>query len=226
MTLVPDFRLSHDGIAKNGQRVLLGIQEWVEDLRDDALALLDDLEESPPAIPGSLAFDFDTDPETAAQLARAEMSIPVEQQSCKTSQAKTSFPETLRDKIEALGILVLKSSDLVKAGARGMCISERPLPVIIFTNESPGAQAFTISHELGHVLLSRSGISGAPIAEKQGSPVQHQNVEVWCNRFSAALLIPADMLQSIYERPSRPQSVWMASILKSSLVILELANMQ
>ena len=51
----------------------------------------------------------------------------------------------------------------------------------------PGAQAFTLAHELGHVLLGSSGISGQP---RLGGKSGHKAIEDWCNRFASAFLAP------------------------------------
>ena len=83
-----------------------------------------------------------------------------------------------------------------------MCLAEFPLPVIVYSNESPTAQAFTIAHELGHLILQQSGISG-PIAQAR-SLNNEARVEQWCDRFAAAFLIPLSSLSSAFEKPSSP----------------------
>jgi Zn-dependent peptidase ImmA (M78 family) len=80
---------------------------------------------------------------------------PSEQIGLKSSE-RNSVPKNLRKKIEALGVLVLKNSELKAFRARGICIYSEVLPVIIFGSESPSAQAFTLVHELAHIVRKQS----------------------------------------------------------------------
>jgi len=98
---------------------------------------------------------------------------------------------------------VLKRADIKSFHARGLCIATFPLPVIVFGNEAPAAQAFTLAHEFAHVLLKRSGIIGG-FARAPEAP--NWAVERWCNAFAASFLMPADQLvQMIGAPPKRPQ---------------------
>jgi Zn-dependent peptidase ImmA (M78 family) len=128
------------------------------------------------------------------------LGFPVAQQLRLASGERDNLPAILRGKIEAVGVLTLRTSALAKHGARGMCLALFPLPVIVFTSEAPTAQAFTIAHELGHVLLRQSAISGA-LPKSGGSPTARR-VEEWCNRFAGAFLVPAAALASVVGGPS------------------------
>ena len=95
-------------------------------------------------------------------------------------------------------MLTLKRTDLAKFGVRGICLAEFPLPAIVFTKESPSAQAFTLVHEFAHVLLKASGIFGE--LERNA-----QAVERWCNRFAGAFLMPTGYMEALPgPRPLRP----------------------
>ena len=56
------------------------------------------------------------------------------------------------------------------------------------TKGSPQARSFSLFHELGHIALRGSGVC----LEKDGSG--RGSVESWCNRFSAAVLMPAGIV--------------------------------
>jgi Zn-dependent peptidase ImmA (M78 family) len=83
-----------------------------------------------------------------------------------------------------------------------MCVAASPLPIVVFSAEAPSAQVFTLAHELGHVALRESAISGPPLSEEKGS--YGARVESWCNQFAAAFLVPAAHLSTIWSRPRAP----------------------
>jgi Zn-dependent peptidase ImmA (M78 family) len=132
-------------------------------------------------------------------------SVPVKP-SASQSKSKSTLPandrrlipDRLRARISDAGILVLKRSDIKILGMRGMCLFSEPLPIIVYGNEAPGAQAFTLAHELGHVAIQSSGVSG-PAATGKGIA----RVEDWCNRFAADFLIPRRVLADIWPQPDR-----------------------
>lgn len=188
--LVPDFRL-YARVANPGEtRALKEIQLWAEAQRENALDLYDELAERAPPLDEKNFASTKDDPEAVAAKARVAMEYPIESQVGLSIHGRSQIPATLRDRIERLGILTLKRSDLRSVGVRGFCIAEDVLPVILFSKESPNAQAFTLGHELAHVLIKQSAISGS-IPRTGGEP-RIRAVEEWCDRFSAALLMPAD----------------------------------
>ena len=159
-TLIPDFRLYRDVPNPRETRELLGAQLWAKTQRDNALDLYSEIGETPPEFP--VRSTTDSDVEDLARVVREVMNYPIEQQAGLFTLAQRSqIPTVIRDKIESLGVLTLRRSDLKRYGVRGFCIAEFPLPVIVFTSESPNAQAFTLVRELGHVMLRQSAISGS-----------------------------------------------------------------
>jgi Zn-dependent peptidase ImmA (M78 family) len=68
--------------------------------------------------------------------------------------------------------------------------------------ESPGAQAFTLAHELGHVVLGESAISGAPRAVPAHAS-DGKRIENWCNHFAAAFLMPREGVLAHVLTPDR-----------------------
>ena len=86
---------------------------------------------------------------------------------------------------------------------KGFCVADFPLPVIVFTSESPNAQAFTLAHELAHVLLKQSAISGS--IPRHGGDAIIRIIENWCNCFAAAFLIPRSTVLARYPIPNTPR---------------------
>lgn len=198
--LVPDFRMHREAEEPKEHYELLLIQSEAEEIRLNALDLFELLGEQPPILPdeiyGSVADNVDT---TAARV-RAILGISVEEQLALKSAQKDSFVSILRSKFEEAGILVAKNSGLAHFYGRGMCFFAAPLPLIVFSTEAPSAQAFTLAHELAHVVLKQSAISGAPGSAAPSA----KKIEDWCDAFASAFLIPADALAKIFSQPLSP----------------------
>lgn len=202
--LIPDFRLYRGTADPSDVRELLDAQSWAETQRENALDLYSEIGEDPPTASPEIFATTADDTETIAPLVREAMEFPIEQQAGHLKSAQRSgVPKLIRDKIESLGILTLKRSDLKRYGVRGFCIAEFPLPVIVFTSESPNAQSFTLCHELGHILVKQSAISGS-ITRRGGDP-RVRKIEDWCNSFAAAFLMPRPTVLARYPIPNEPR---------------------
>lgn len=112
-----------------------------------------------------------------------------------THPSRGSFEDyfsLLINKIEAIGILVMRNSivnnntsrPLSVEEFRGFAITDNLAPVIfINTADCPEARLFTLAHELAHIWIGQSGVS-------DGSPTNHRSEEKQCNAIAAELLVP------------------------------------
>jgi len=200
--LIPDFRLYRSADDPSQTRKLKNIQLWVEAQRTNALDLYSELGETPPTVPESLFATLAFDEEDAAARARVALKFSLEEQVGLKASERYQLPSILRRKIEATGILTLRRADLKAVRVRGFCIATYPLPVIVFGNESPAAQAFTLVHEFAHVLIKQSAISG-PLP-RVGGGKNERKIEEWCNQFAAAFLLPRDAVENRLARPDVP----------------------
>ena len=94
-----------------------------------------------------------------------------------------------REAVEALGVLVMQDGPVAVKEMRGFAsIEPREVPAILVNNmDHPRARAFTVVHELGHILLAARG-------ERVGS-----DTERWCDGFAGEVLMPADWLAEEFE---------------------------
>jgi Zn-dependent peptidase ImmA (M78 family) len=188
--LIPDLRRPRDAKKLNAEqhRDLKTIQSWAEAQRENAIELYKEIGEDPPEPSRTLSASVGSDVNAKANSAREILKFDFSEQTELKSNEKYLLPNILRRKFGATGILTFKRSDLKKLGIRGICIHADVLPVVIFGNESPAAQAFTLAHELAHIILGESGIIG-PV--RRNSSV----TEKWCDQFAASFLMPKEMMR-------------------------------
>ena len=102
----------------------------------------------------------------------------------------------LRDKAEGLGIIVLLIGDLgsyhtkIKPEIfRGFALADKIAPFIIINDhDSHAAWSFTLIHELTHILLGQSGISGGWAGKK---------LEQFCNDVASEFLLPKEEIEDL-----------------------------
>ncbi|HEY3256105.1 MAG TPA: XRE family transcriptional regulator, partial [Polyangiaceae bacterium] len=220
---IPDFRTVGNRHVERPSPDLLDTlyicqqrQEWYRDFarseRQDALPFVE-----------SLALT--TDVESAAARIRAALGFDV--------AARSRMPtwiEALRrfiDQADSLGILVMVSGvvgsnnrrKLNPDEFRGFALADDLAPVVFINGaDSKSAQMFTLAHELAHIWLGRSALSDVGPAS---SPTN--DVEVWCNRVAAELLVPRAMLRQEYDSraPLSEETNRLARMFKvSTLVVL------
>jgi Zn-dependent peptidase ImmA (M78 family) len=186
---IPDFR-RHVSAEQDLSRVeIKEIRTWIESMRENAIGLFEETGEQVPEIPNSLFAELSESPQTAAQRIRQAIGLNWEAQSSMPSGTEYKFPMVLRQLFENSGILTLRNTQLSAFGIRGLSIAELPLPTIVITSEASTAQAFSLAHELGHIALRASGVSGFQLADPRNSPL-----EKWCDRFAAEFLLPLNLI--------------------------------
>jgi Zn-dependent peptidase ImmA (M78 family)/DNA-binding XRE family transcriptional regulator len=204
LQLVPDFRMHRETEEPTEEYELLLIQSEAEEVRLNALDLFEMVGSQPPVLPESIYANTKQDAETVASAVRDIIGLPFGEQTLRKGNDKDKFVLAFRNYLERSGIIVMKNSGLANFGARGLCLFAIPLPVIIFSNEAPTAQAFTLAHELAHVVLKESGISG-PLRTAP-EKTRAKEIEDWCDDFAGAFLMPADQVANVLPKPSQPEN--------------------
>ena len=101
---------------------------------------------------------------------------------------------TWRDRAEDLGLLVFQVSGVEWLEMRGVALFRDPLPVVgINSKEHPLSRAFTLLHEIAHLMLANSG-DEKPAAEESRTDAAWRALERFADAVAAAALLPGDAL--------------------------------
>lgn len=192
---IPDFRTVGNVRATRPSPDLLETvyiceqrQEWYRDFARTS-------GEAPLPFVGSLGIGHDAT--AAANAIRDALRFDMERR-----RDLPAWSDALREFIaqaDALGILVMCSGivgsntrrKLDPGEFRGFALADAFAPLVFINGaDSRSAQMFTLAHELAHVWLGSSALSDA-----QASLVPEHEVERWCNRVAAELLVPLDLLR-------------------------------
>lgn len=203
-SLVPDFRLEPNLKFPEDTWEVRQVQHWAATQRENALDLFSEIGDEPPNLPAEMRAQLTDDPEVIAVTVRRMLGFPIEEQQGLDISDAGELAAFLRARFEGAGILTLRASELNALGIRGICLAEFPLPVIVFRSEAPSAQSFTLAHELGHIILRQSAISGGSTGRTDRQPVEN-----WCNRFAGAFLVPKEaLIAEIGRAPVTPATMF------------------
>jgi len=140
-----------------------------------------------------------------------------------------TWEEALRrfiEQAEEAGILVMVSGvvgsnnrrTLDPDEFRGFALADMLAPLVFINGaDTKAAQMFTVAHELAHIWLGQSALSDTgPASSPSG------NVETWCNRVAAELLVPlAELRRELgADKPIDAVAVLAKAFKVSALVIL------
>ncbi|WP_213807894.1 ImmA/IrrE family metallo-endopeptidase [Granulicella sp. dw_53] len=134
------------------------------------------------------------DPETVATRIREALHLS------ETSSGRPGSPDEffkfLRAQTEALGVYVLLVGDLGSHHSavseevfRGFALADHRVPFIVINDQDARtARSFTLIHELVHIFLGQTGISGIPDHIAGNSPAA--KIEQFCNDTASYVLLP------------------------------------
>jgi Zn-dependent peptidase ImmA (M78 family) len=156
----------------------------VERRQQAALELYEAVEEAPPWPEISQQL-VGVSRETLPAKARAMLGISREAQRDWSSDPYAPLREW-RAAVEALGVLVMQDGPVPVEEMRGFASLAPPeVPAILINNkDDPRARAFTLVHELGHLVLAA-----------RGEPVGNR-YESWCDDFAGRVLMPQEWVEA------------------------------
>ena len=113
----------------------------------------------------------------------------------------------LRERVHGIGVFVLLVGDIgnyhTKIEARifrGFAIADPIAPFIVINpDDAKTARSFTLVHELTHVMMNKSGISGE--VDIDSSQTERGEIEKFCNDVASNFLLPSQFLPKI-ENPN------------------------
>ena len=200
---IPDFRtVGNERVGRPSPDLLDAVyicqqrQEWYRDFARY---------EGEDPVPFVGAAHLNDDVEATAATIRREIGFDVEER-----RQMPTWTDALRRFIEQadrLGVLVMVSGvvgsnnrrKLDPHEFRGFALADRLAPLVFINGaDTKAAQMFTLAHELAHIWLGLSAVSDA-----QASQVPEHEVERWCNRVAAELLVPLAVVRAEYE-PRKP----------------------
>jgi Zn-dependent peptidase ImmA (M78 family) len=169
----------------------------VRQRQDAAAELYGLLEEPPPWQEAAPRFDT-TDRADLARVARVLLGVGRQEQAdwaeiAGTSQRRYAPLRAWIDAVEGLGILVMQDGSMAVEVLRGFASTHPTVPaVVVNSTDDPRARAFTVLHELGHLVLATTGAAVGPQTEQ------------WCNEFAGEILIPRDWLVGVVRASQAP----------------------
>jgi Zn-dependent peptidase ImmA (M78 family)/transcriptional regulator with XRE-family HTH domain len=206
-----DFRSHARAVSKRDDAIL---DTLVRDVKARQQMLRELLEDTDEAIKrkfvGSVKITMGV--KKIASFIRKELNVtPEQQRRCKDANALFAL---LRTSAGKLGVYVLLLGDLGSYHSdigddifRGFALTDDIAPMaVINDNDAANARPFTLMHELVHIWLGQSGISG-PLRD-----VPKNDIEKFCNDAASEFLLPSERLEDHSRLLNAPTNVVSAAI--------------
>ena len=138
--------------------------------------------------------------------------LEVDPESQKSAGTADELFLQLRAAAERIGIFVLLAGDLGSHHTtidetvfRGFAIADAVAPFIIINDQDArSARSFTLLHELAHLWLGASGVSGSFVIESRGA--SKSRIERFCNDVASEFLLPSSEIADMSPLRSADES--------------------
>ena len=172
--------------------------------RESALELMDDLGEA--VTPFALRAYQQEGAEAAAKRLRQELGISVQEQLAWPNEWRAW--NAWRDAAERLGVLVFQFSRVPLTEARGLALLRTPMPVVgINSKEMAESKAYTLLHEIAHLMLSAAHEEEPAIKELR-SDSEWAAVERFAEHVASLALVPEEALRSVISQMGLTRGPW------------------
>lgn len=140
------------------------------------------------------------DPEALASAARVALGVSLEAQSKWRGPYEPLAGWTRA--VESLGVYVLRQKMPI-AETRGFALTGMPPVITLNSEDAANGRTFSLMHELCHLMLSMSSVCDMRLV---GYDEASGRVEVFCNRFAGAVLVPEPaLLATVSHRSADPR---------------------
>ena len=216
-----DFRTTGAEVTAKDNGLLNAILRDVQARQEMLVSVLED-EDDLAVLPFVGSCSLADDPQQVASRIRTSLHLPA------ATGGRPSSPEEifkfLRTGIEAMGVYVLLVGDLGSHHSvlsedvfRGFVLADRHVPFIVINDQdAKTARSFTLIHEMVHIYLGESGISGAP-EHVQGNG-KAAKVEQFCNEAASYVLLPVSF------QATRPAALYSSDAAAAQLYITQTAK--
>ena len=173
--------------------------------RDYALNLYEELGEPIPVFDGAAHLS-----ESAASVGerlRARLGVAIDKQTAWANEWQAW--RDWRAAVESAGVLVFQFNKVALEEARGLTLLDTPLPVVGINSKErvPEAKAFTLLHEVVHLMLA-AGNEERPALQEQRSNEQWAVVERFAESAASHALVPEGALRRSVEAAGANGGDW------------------
>jgi Zn-dependent peptidase ImmA (M78 family)/DNA-binding XRE family transcriptional regulator len=156
--------------------------------QDAAAELYETLDDEPPW--GEVvAEQFQVDDYLLATTARTVLGLRLaEQERWRDTSGYTPLRRWVEE-VERLGVLVMQDGSMPVEVMRGFAAVHPTVPAIVVnTQDDPRARAWTVVHELGHLIRTALGLPDGP------------ETEDWCEEFAGEVIMPTRWLDRVVQQ--------------------------
>lgn len=191
-----DFRTITGTVSLRDNALLDTLMRDVRARQQMLRELLVDGEEAKP-LPFVASATIDDGASRVAAAIRKTLGVTEEHQ--RSAKDSVGLFALLRAAIERIGVYVLllgdlgsHHSDIGEDVFRGFALADDIAPfVVINDNDAATARTFTLMHELAHVWIGASGVSG-PLAALSANAIER-----FCNAVAGEFLVPGDAVSAL-----------------------------
>ena len=193
-----DFRTLPEGSTTEDEAVLDVLLRDIMARQALIKAALEDEEERPP-----LSWVGSASAEAGAErlVAQLQAALNIDLAAFRGTPSPEEAFRMLRESVERLGAYVILTSNLGSHHTsldidvfRGMAVADPVAPfVVVNDQDSRTAWSFTLLHEVAHLWLGFTGVSGGTF---------DREVERLCNQVASEILLPAAELEQLHIRPN------------------------